>query len=33
MDAGKIIENDNPKVLLEDTNTVFYSMARDAAVV
>lgn len=30
LDAGKIAEFDNPNTLLQDQNTMFYKMARDA---
>ena len=30
LDAGKIVEFDTPKTLLNNKNSVFYSMAKDA---
>lgn len=33
MDKGKIVEFDSPSALLKDTNSIFYSMAKDANLV
>ena len=33
LDKGQITEMDSPQALLADTNSVFYSLARDAGIV
>ena len=33
MDAGRVVECDSPQVLLQDSSSVFYSLARDAGLV